>query len=255
MFELNLNNPIYSDEDKAREHLESVLWPHGAVCPRCGVMGDRVTKLAGKSTRPGVYKCKDCRKPFSVTVGTVLERSHIKLKKWLLAAQLKTASKKGISALQLSRMLDVTYETAWFMSYRLNEAAAVRSTIAPTLGEASGPETSTKPLRVLKTTLSVGISPNSLKGHAIGMIEDVLKTLNRAPGWKRIGELPPEVDDLKQRVAALEEKLGGKWPPDVCKHCGARAVRMSGSRADEASKKVRQEWACRECNHVETRLA
>lgn len=126
-FKLNLTNPIYSDENLAREHLEAVLWPHGPVCPRCGVMGDRVTKLAGKSTRPGVYKCKDCRKPFSVTVGTVFERSHIPLTKWLLAAQLKAASKKGVSALQLSRMLDVTYETAWFLTHRLNEAAAAKN--------------------------------------------------------------------------------------------------------------------------------
>lgn len=127
MYKLNLTNPIYSDNDKAREHLESVLWPSGPTCPFCGVMGDRITKLAGKSTRPGVHKCKDCRKPFSVTVGTVFERSHIPLTKWLLAAQLKAASKKGISALQLSRMLDVTYETAWFLSHRLNEAAAAKN--------------------------------------------------------------------------------------------------------------------------------
>lgn len=127
MFKLNLTNPIYSDNDKAREHLEAVLWPSGPSCPFCGVMGDRITKLAGKSTRPGVYKCKDCRKPFSVTVGTVMERSKIPLTKWLLAAQLKAASKKGISALQLSRMLDVTYETAWFLTHRLNEAATVHN--------------------------------------------------------------------------------------------------------------------------------
>jgi len=74
---VDLRNPIFHDEDAARAHLERVLWPQGPVCPRCGVTGDRITKLQGKSTRPGVYKCKDCRKPFSVTVGTVMERSHI----------------------------------------------------------------------------------------------------------------------------------------------------------------------------------
>ncbi len=120
---LDLRNPIFHDDDCAREHLETLLWPHGPVCPRCGVMGDRITKLQGKSTRPGVYKCKDCRKPFSVTVGTVMERSHIPLSKWVLASQLMASSKKGMSALQLQRMLGTNYETAWFLFHRLHEAA------------------------------------------------------------------------------------------------------------------------------------
>src|SRR5665213_3265797 len=118
---LDLRNPIFHDEDAARAHLETVLWPQGPHCPRCGVIGDRITKLAGKSTRPGVYKCKDCRKPFSVTVGTVMERSHIPLSKWVMASHLMMASKKGMSALQLHRMLDTTYETAWFLAHRLRE--------------------------------------------------------------------------------------------------------------------------------------
>src|SRR5271169_4443850 len=119
----DLRNPIDCDDDKAREHLEKVLWPRGPVCPRCGVMDDRITKLAGKSTRPGVYKCKDCRKPFSVTVGTVMERSHIPLSKWVLASHLMAASKKGFSAHELHRILDTSYEAAWFMFHRLREAA------------------------------------------------------------------------------------------------------------------------------------
>jgi transposase-like protein len=119
----NLRNPIYHDDDKAREHLESVLWPRGPYCPRCGVTGDRITKLAGNSTRPGVYKCKDCRKPFSVTVGTVMERSHIPLSKWVMAAHIMAASKKGFSAHELHRVLDTSYEAAWFMFHRLREAA------------------------------------------------------------------------------------------------------------------------------------
>ena len=84
---------------------------------------DRVSKLQGKSTRPGVYKCKDCRKPFSVTIGTVMERSHIPLSKWVLAAQLMASSKKGFSAKQLQRMIGTNYETAWFLFHRLREAA------------------------------------------------------------------------------------------------------------------------------------
>jgi transposase-like protein len=119
----DLCNPIFHDEDAARAHLESVLWPQGPVCPRCGVMGDRITKLQGKSTRPGVYKCKDCRKPFSITIGTIMERSHIPLSKWLLAGRLMASSKKSMSAHQLHRMMGITYQSAWFLFHRLREAA------------------------------------------------------------------------------------------------------------------------------------
>ena len=117
----NLADPIYHDDDAARMHLESLLWPEGPTCPHCGVFGDRITKLQGASTRPGVYKCKDCRKPFSVTVGTVMERSHVPLHKWVLAAHFMSSSKKGMSALQLQRLLGTNYETAWFLFHRLRE--------------------------------------------------------------------------------------------------------------------------------------
>ncbi len=121
---------IYTDETAAREHLESVLWPRGAVCPRCG--GMEATKLAGKSTRGGVWKCRPCRKPFTVTVGTVFQGSHAPLHKWLYAAHLMASSKKGVSAHQLHRMLPVTYKTAWFIAHRLREA--MRATDGKTLG-------------------------------------------------------------------------------------------------------------------------
>lgn len=119
----DLTNAIYQDADKAREHLEKIQWPEGPVCPHCGNCDqDRVTKLEGKSTRAGVYKCNECRKPFSVTVGTVFERSKVPLNKWVLASHLMAASKKGMSAHQLHRMLGVTYKTAWFMAHRIREA-------------------------------------------------------------------------------------------------------------------------------------
>jgi transposase-like protein len=121
---IDLTNRIFHDDNAAREYLETVLWPHGPVCPRCGVMGDRITKMTGKSLRPGVYNCKDCRKPFSVTVGTVMERSHIPLAKWVLASRLMAASKKGFSAHELHRCMDISYEAAWFLFHRLREAAA-----------------------------------------------------------------------------------------------------------------------------------
>lgn len=119
----DITNEIYTDANKAREHLEDIHWPHGPICPHCGNCDpERIKKLEGKSTRPGVYKCNECRKPFSVTVGTVFERSHIPLNKWVLASHLMAASKKGMSAHQLHRMLGVTYKTAWFMAHRIREA-------------------------------------------------------------------------------------------------------------------------------------
>lgn len=116
-----LNNPIYSDETKARKHLEALRWPNGPVCPHCGSV-DNATELQGKSTKPGVYKCKGCRTKFSVTVGTVFADSKVPLTKWMLATYLLVSSKKGISSHQLHRTLGVTYKTAWFMTHRIREA-------------------------------------------------------------------------------------------------------------------------------------
>jgi len=120
----NLQDPIYHDDDAARAHLESLLWPHGPVCPHCSVI-DNATAMKGATTRAGLYKCKtkECRKPFTVTLGTVMERSHIALHKWVLAAHFMAASKKGMSALQLQRMMGLaSYESAWFLFHRLREA-------------------------------------------------------------------------------------------------------------------------------------
>jgi transposase-like protein len=118
----NLTDPIYNDEEAARAYFEGIRWPSGRVCPHCGTVDNSVL-LKGKSTRPGVYKCRDCRKPFSATIGTVYERSHIPLHKWLLATHLMVSSKKGISAHQLYRSLGFgSYRTAWFMAMRIREA-------------------------------------------------------------------------------------------------------------------------------------
>lgn len=117
-----LSAPHFHDEESARKYLESIRWPKGPICPHCGHKGK--VYPAGKSARPGRYRCgnKECRKDFSVTVGTLFERSHIPLNKWLMAAYLLCASKKGISSHQLHRMLRVTYKTAWFLTHRIREA-------------------------------------------------------------------------------------------------------------------------------------
>jgi len=111
--------PHFRDDEAARKFLEGILWPDGPVCPHCGVIGH-----AYETKRAGVYRCaeKECRKDFTVTMKTVMERSHIALHKWLMAFHLVTSSKKGISAHQLHRTLGITYRSAWFMEHRIREA-------------------------------------------------------------------------------------------------------------------------------------
>ena len=111
----------FHDEAAAYEFVEARVWPNGPVCPHCGGV-ERIGKMGGKSTRIGTYKCYQCRKPFTVKIGTVLEASHVPLHLWLQAIFLLTSSKKGISSNQLHRTLGVTLKTAWFMSHRIREA-------------------------------------------------------------------------------------------------------------------------------------
>lgn len=119
---MNLVDILSMTDNHAREYLEQIRWENKPVCPHCN--GTIVTKLQGKSTRPGVYKCKTCRKQFTVTVGTVFERSHIPLVKWIAAFYLVCSAKKGISALQLSRDLGLSYKSAWYMGQRIRYALA-----------------------------------------------------------------------------------------------------------------------------------
>jgi transposase-like protein len=118
-----LKNPIFNDETAAREWLEARVWPEGPTCPHCGNADQKkITKLEGKAHRPGLYQCSECREQFTVTVKTVFERSKIPLTKWLAALFLMTASKKGVSAHQVHRMLGISYKSTWFMMHRLREA-------------------------------------------------------------------------------------------------------------------------------------
>jgi transposase-like protein len=114
----------FQDEAAAYAFLEKIVWPDGPVCPHCGGV-ERISKMQGKSTRQGLYKCYQCRKPFRATVGTVFEASHIPVRLWLQAIHLLASSKKGISSNQLHRVLGVTLKTAWFMSHRVREAMRV----------------------------------------------------------------------------------------------------------------------------------
>jgi len=129
--------PHFTDEDKAREYLEAMRWPDGVVCPHCGLVGEaykitvkektfeeiKATRKRIRKPRKGLWKCAGCRKQFTVTVKTIFEDSHIPLHKWLLAIHLLCASKKGMSAHQLMRMLDIRqYKSAWFMAHRIRYA-------------------------------------------------------------------------------------------------------------------------------------
>jgi transposase-like protein len=128
------SEPRFYDDTAAREYLERVLWANGPVCPHCGVVNH-----AYKTKRPGVYRCaeKACGKDFTVTMRTVMERSHIALHKWVLGFHLMCSSKKGVSAHQLHRTIGVTYRSAWFMAHRIREAmrAGGLSSLPPIGGE------------------------------------------------------------------------------------------------------------------------
>ena len=113
----------FHDEQEAYAYVEARIWPNGPVCPHCGnADAARIRLMQGKSTRIGVRQCNECRKPFTVKVGTIFEASHVPLRLWLQAIHLVCSSKKGISANQLHRVLGVTLKTAWFMGHRIREA-------------------------------------------------------------------------------------------------------------------------------------
>lgn len=116
-----LSAPHFHNEEAAYAYVEARIWPNGAVCPHCGGV-ERIGKMGGASTRIGTYKCYQCRKPFTVKVGTIFESSHVAMRLWLQAIYLIASSKKGFSSNQLHRTLGVTLKTAWFMSHRIREA-------------------------------------------------------------------------------------------------------------------------------------
>ncbi|MCC0048138.1 MAG: IS1595 family transposase [Rhodobiaceae bacterium] len=116
-----LSEKHFHDEAAAYRFVEARIWPTGPICPHCGGI-ERIGKMGGKSTRIGTYKCYQCRKPFTVKIGTIFESSHVKMHLWLQAIFLMASSKKGISANQLHRTLGVTLKTAWFMAHRIREA-------------------------------------------------------------------------------------------------------------------------------------
>jgi len=171
----HLNQPHFQDADKARAYLEALRWPNGPICPHCGVVGKHYAIKAQSKTgaRIGLYKCHDCREQFTVTVGTIFERSKIKLNIWLQAVFLLCSSKKGMSSHQLHRTLGVTYKTAWFMSHRIREAMT---------------------------------SKGGLLGSGGGIVESDETYYNETKRSKAVGAQGPHKDHMK--IVALVERGG-----------------------------------------------
>jgi transposase-like protein len=170
----DLQSPAFTNEIAAREAIEAILWPHGPVCPRCGSL-DRIGKVDGKSARPGLYYCGECKRQFTVTVGTIFERSKVPLSKWWLAIHLMASSKKGVSAHQLHRLLGVSYPTAWFLEHRIREAMRTGS-FAP-MGGAGG--------TVEADETFIGRKDGSVKRRGHGHKNAVLSLVDRNSGQVR----------------------------------------------------------------------
>jgi transposase-like protein len=176
-----LDSKHFRDEAAAYKWVEARVWPKGRVCPHCGVVDDSAA-LKGKSTRIGVYKCYSCRKPFTVKVGTIFEKSHIPMRIWLQAMFLLASSKKGISSNQLSRTLGVTLKSAWFMSHRIREAMREGSLAPPKMGGGG------TPVEVDETFYTKTHVPTGKTGtHSMGK---VLSLLDRESGEVRSFVIP-----------------------------------------------------------------
>ncbi|SDW82486.1 Transposase zinc-ribbon domain-containing protein [Albimonas donghaensis] len=190
----NLSAPYLHDEEAAYAFLEGVMWPNGATCPHCGGT-DRISKVKAnpeKRIRLGLHRCGDCKKQFTVKVGTVFEASKVKLNLWLQAVVLMTSSKKGISSHQLHRVLGVTYKTAWFMEHRIREA--MRSgELAPFGGNGGAVEAD---------ETFIGREPGKPKKRAYHHKMKVLSLVDRETGRAR----SIVVDDIKR--ATIEQFVG-----------------------------------------------
>src|SRR4051795_7849038 len=170
----DLTNPIFTDEDAARRLFGATRWPTGPYCPLCGGV-DRVKPFGGKSMGPGWYYCGSCRRKFTATMGTICERSHIPLTKWLLAMHLLSASKKGMSAHQLHRMLGITYKSAWFMAHRIREGMADKSPTRSPIGGSGktveADETYLGPKDRITTRTKRGKPGHASKRMVVGLVE------------------------------------------------------------------------------------
>jgi transposase-like protein len=197
-----LSAPHFHNEEAAYAYVEARIWPEGPVCPHCGGV-DRIGKMGGKSTRVGTYKCYQCRKPFTVKIGTVFEASHVPMRIWLQAMYLIAGSKKGISSNQLHRTLGVTLKTAWFMSHRIREA--MRTSGGP-LGSGGG--------RVEVDETFIGYNPRIAKqpgkggsAHKLRVVALVDRDSGEARSMPANSLVRDEVAQIVRANVAKEAKL------------------------------------------------
>jgi transposase-like protein len=230
-----LSDKHFHDEAAAYAWVEARVWPEGPVCPHCGGF-ERISKMQGKSTRIGAYKCYQCRKPFTVKVGTVFEASHVPMNLWLQAMFLMTSSKKGISSNQLHRTLGVTLKTAWFMSHRIREAMRVVG-LGPLGGEGKTVEVDETYIGRLKDVPK----PRGGSSH-----KNVVLTLVERGGSARsfhidsvsIADMKPIIDANITRETKMMSDQGAAYPVilepfashDVVNHAREEYVRRDGEK-------------------------
>lgn len=191
-----LNNAIFQDAAKARSWLEGLLWSGGRACGYCGTL-EASSPIKG---RDGYYQCKSCRKQFTVMVGTVFERSHIPLNKWLQAAFILSASKKGMSAHQMSRMLGITYKSTWFMCHRLREAMKIGN-LPPLGGEG---------VKIEMDETYIGHKKNHTKARGVGHKMAVVTLVERGGAARSFHvdrATAPQFDAIAKKHAKLESHL------------------------------------------------
>jgi transposase-like protein len=205
-----LSDTHFHDERVAYAYVEARVWPNGPICPHCGnADAARMRLMAGKSTRLGVRQCNECRKPFTVKVGTIFESSHVPLRLWLQAMHLMTASKKGVSSNQLHRTLGITLKSAWFMSHRIREA--MRSGDLAPMGGAGG--------TVEADETFIGRKDGSVKRRGHGHKNAVLSLVDRASGQVRsfhvdsvsAAELVPIIKANVAKETAMMTDEGGHY--------------------------------------------
>ena len=192
----DFTNPIFTNEEKAREYLEALRWSKHRSCPHCGE-SEHTSPTASKNHKSGLYVCLSCKQTFTVTVGTLFERSHVPLNKWMHAFYLMSASKKGISSKQLERMLEVTYKTAWFMSHRIREA------MKPEGGGLLGGGGQT----IEADETFIGRKPGMKKGHGGYAHKEAIFSLVERGGKVRSFHVPDvTANTLKEKLHANADK-------------------------------------------------
>ncbi|MBZ9748208.1 IS1595 family transposase [Mesorhizobium sp. CO1-1-7] len=240
-----LSRPEFHDEAKAFEHVESILWPNGPVCPKCGSV-DRHYALKGVRTKPskknphgverhGLYKCSACRSQFTVRMGSIFEESHLPLTKWLQAIHLMCASKKGISAHQMHRILECTYEAAWFLCHRIRLAMA-SGDLSPLGGNGKTVEADETYIGRLKDTpVKAGTSH---KNTVVTLVERGGRARSFHVDTARIGTVMPIVraniakeSALMTDEAGMYRRVGQEFAShDVVTHSKDEYVRYEGAK-------------------------